>query len=104
MIIHPFEVVVNRVMGAEHCINELFVLHTDFFCLLVVRGAAGTVDDTYFGHGNGVYWMNDLECVGNETMLEDCQYTNNITQSHCYDDDDDIVGVICYDTPTPQGE
>ncbi|KAK7910438.1 hypothetical protein WMY93_015122 [Mugilogobius chulae] len=47
-----------------------------------------------FGEGTGPFWMNDVECTGNETELTQCGHSGNSYCYHYYD-----AGVICKDEP-----
>ena len=48
----------------------------------------------YFGQRSGPIWLNNVECIGNESTLASCGHLGlNITRYclHYYD-----VGIICY--------
>ena len=56
--------------------------------------AAITVESGIFGPGSGPVFLDELDCRGNETDLNDCSHNNG--NSNCFHRED--AGVIC-----PQG-
>ena len=60
-------------------------------CMYV--GEAITVEAGYFGAGLGMVWLEQLQCVGNESQLVDCSRGNSNPYSNCRHTDD--VSVIC---------
>ncbi len=49
-----------------------------------------------FGEGNGLIFLDDLLCIGNETRLLDCPH-NGLGANNCFHDED--VGVRCTELP-----
>jgi len=48
--------------------------------------------DNRFGAGSGQIWLDDVQCVGNETSIADCQH-NGWSNHNCTHSDD--VSVSC---------
>ena len=54
-----------------------------------------TASSTPFGRGTGLIWMDNMQCVGNETRLELCSFPGwGISYSYCRQHNRD-VGVVC---------
>ncbi|VDI23188.1 Hypothetical predicted protein, partial [Mytilus galloprovincialis] len=51
-------------------------------------------------NGNGVIWLNEVQCSGSESKLLNCSFNNNI--EHCSHHDD--VGVHCFLSCSPENE
>ena len=58
-------------------------------CPIFVVGAAAR-GSAYYGHGSGPILLDDVACVGNESRLVDCQYTDNHNCGHNED-----ISVLC---------
>ncbi|XP_001951968.4 uncharacterized protein LOC100160261 [Acyrthosiphon pisum] len=70
------------------------------------KGTAEFKKEAAFGPGNGLIWLDQLRCTGNETTLEDCLH-EKWGSNNCKHSED--VSVICHldtkktnDTPTPE--
>ncbi len=48
--------------------------------------------NAYFGAGSGVIWLQDVDCYGYESQLEDCNH-DGWGHTHCHHHED--VGVKC---------
>lgn len=47
---------------------------------------------SYFGEGVGIIFLDDVECVGNETSLLECSHIG-IGTSNCFHDED--ISLLC---------
>ena len=56
------------------------------------RGALIAVTSAGFGQGSGTIWMDEVNCVGNETRLAECNHLG-WGQHNC--DHSEDAGVIC---------
>ncbi len=63
----------------------------NFECVICHTGAVG-LHSGFFGEGIGLIFLDDLECIGNETTLFECNHAG-IRVSNCFHDED--VGVLC---------
>lgn len=53
-----------------------------------------------FGEGNGHIWLADVECLGNESSIEDCHHKGWNVIGYCFHEED--ASVICTnDTRSP---
>lgn len=59
---------------------------------LGLPGRARVLKDAHFGRGQGIIWLDDVQCAGNETALEDCRH-GDFGVTNCKHDED--VGVQC---------
>jgi serine protease 12 (motopsin) len=46
--------------------------------------------NSFFGQANGTYGMDNVECVGSEAELGDCEH---LTESNCQENE--AAGIIC---------
>lgn len=64
---------------------------TSFFSLYLPIGAIG-LHLAFFGEGVGIIFVDDTECIGNETSILDCSHLG-IGTSNCFHNED--VSVLC---------
>uniref|UniRef100_A0A3Q0RPL9 SRCR domain-containing protein n=1 Tax=Amphilophus citrinellus TaxID=61819 RepID=A0A3Q0RPL9_AMPCI len=57
--------------------------------------------DAFFGEGQGVIWLDDVNCLGNETSLIHCR-RSSFGENNCGHGED--AGVICSDTAPGQSD
>ena len=71
-----------------------------FEVLLYYRGLGLAVSGGVYGSGSGVIWLDNVECLGQESDIAECERSE--WASHNCDHSED-AGVICTDTlpPTP---
>ena len=64
-------------------------------CRQLGLGPSGTsYSSAYFGQGSGPIWLDNIECIGNESTLVSCGHLGvNITRSCSHSED---AGVRCY--------
>uniref|UniRef100_A0A8W8MJW7 SRCR domain-containing protein n=1 Tax=Magallana gigas TaxID=29159 RepID=A0A8W8MJW7_MAGGI len=68
------EVLYNNVWGTV-CDDIWNTNNAQVVCrMLGYEKSAIATTSAYFGQGNGQIWMDDVNCIGNETMLTDCQF------------------------------
>ena len=73
----------------------MYPMHVDspasvtVMCPIFVVGATAR-GSVYYGQGSGPILLDDVACVGNESRLVDCQYTDNHNCGHNED-----IGVLC---------
>ena len=56
------------------------------------RDARQATRNAVHGVGNGIIWLDNIMCIGNETELQDCQ-SNGFGNHNC--DHNEDAGVIC---------
>ena len=66
------------------CIHKIMTLHNSASADAVVQGSA------FYGAGSGPIYLDDVQCIGNESSLLNCSYTS---QHNCVHGED--VGVEC---------
>lgn len=54
--------------------------------------SANATTSAYFGQGSGQIWMDDVNCIGHETILTDCQFLGFGIHNCGHHED---AGVIC---------
>ncbi|XP_034235276.1 uncharacterized protein LOC117641771 [Thrips palmi] len=59
---------------------------------LGMPGKAAVKKEAHFGQGQGIIWMDDVRCAGNESALEKCRH-EDFGVTNCKHDED--VGVEC---------
>lgn len=97
------------VNGTDRCSGRVEVLHDDQWgtvcddewdirdaqvvCRAMDCGTAQTAKSGgYFGQGHGDIWMDDVDCVGNETSLLHCRHPT-LGENNCGHGED--AGVVC---------
>ncbi|KAM9782737.1 scavenger receptor cysteine-rich domain-containing protein DMBT1-like, partial [Neosynchiropus ocellatus] len=86
------EIMHNGVWGTV-CDDHWDVREAQVVCRSVDCGSALTAKPgAFFGTGRGQVWLDDMECVGNETSLEHCPRPE-FGQNNCGHSED--AGVIC---------
>lgn len=95
--------------GTDRCSGRVEVLHdgqwgtvcdddwdirdAQVVCRAMDCGTVQTVKTgSFFGQGQGVIWLDDLNCVGNETSLVHCQRPT-FGENNCGHGED--AGVVC---------
>jgi len=68
-------------------------------CLLYFR-YKGTVVKNRYGPGNGRIWMDNVQCVGNETSIDDCDHAGWSVHNCNHTKD---VAVSCGTSPVQHG-
>lgn len=64
------------------------------------REALSAPTHAIFGEGNGHIWLADVECLGTESSIEDCQHKGWNVIGYCFHEED--ASVICTnDTRSP---
>ncbi|XP_067337962.1 deleted in malignant brain tumors 1 protein-like isoform X2 [Channa argus] len=75
------------------CDDEWDIRDAQVVCRVLDCGTALTAKSGgFFGQGHGDIWMDDVNCVGNETSLEHCQHPS-FGENNCGHGED--AGVIC---------
>ena len=76
------------------CDDNFSMGSADVVCRILSyrEGALAFVGNAAFGQGTGVIWLDDLNCSGAESRLEDCP-SRPIGQQDCSHKED--VGVAC---------
>lgn len=86
------EVLYNNVWGTV-CDDIWNTNNAQVVCrMLGYKKSAIATTSAYFGQGNGQIWMDDVNCIGNETMLTDCQFLGFGIHNCVHAED---AGVIC---------
>ena len=58
------------------------------------NGALVAFRSAAFGQGTGQIWLDDVQCVGNETLISHCNHLGwGVHYSYCRSSDD--AGVVC---------
>ena len=60
-------------------------------CIIMCTGSI-SLNAAYFGQGVGLIFLDDVECVGNETSIFDCLHLG-IGISNCFHSED--VSILC---------
>lgn len=63
-----------------------------FFRILGYFGPSYVKKAAFFGPGKGPIWLDEVNCIGNETHLEKCAFSS-WGQHNCKHDED--VSIIC---------
>uniref|UniRef100_A0A3Q1HEN8 Soluble scavenger receptor cysteine-rich domain-containing protein SSC5D n=1 Tax=Anabas testudineus TaxID=64144 RepID=A0A3Q1HEN8_ANATE len=100
---------IRLVNGTDRCAGRVEVLHdgqwgtvcddewdirdAQVVCRAMDCGTAQTVKSgAFFGQGNGVIWLDDVNCIGNETSLVHCQRPS-FGENNCGHGED--ASVVC---------
>ena len=81
------------------CDTDWDIQDADVICkMLGFEGAWGAECCSYYGAGDGQIWLNQADCLGDETSIAECRHGGwgNHECTH-YED----VGVTCKYTPPP---
>ena len=70
---------------------HVVLLSITFFTCTLHTGAIG-LHVAFFGEGVGIIFVDDAECIGNETSILDCSHLG-IGTSNCFHNED--VSVLC---------
>ncbi|XP_072179728.1 uncharacterized protein [Diadema setosum] len=62
--------------------------------MLGFSGASSALQSAYFGQGSGPIWMDNVQCSGSESDINQCPH-NGFNWNDCSHSED--AGVICYD-------
>jgi len=62
---------------------------------VVLNRNTGQALGTQYGPGEGIIWMEELECVGSEKSLADCPFIGWVTHDCDHDED---VSITCTGT------
>lgn len=75
------------------CDDEWDIRDAQVVCRNMNCGSAISVKPTaYFGEGEGVIWLGDVSCLGNESSLLHCKHLNSSTIDCGHYED---AGVVC---------
>lgn len=75
------------------CDDQWDIRDAQVLCRAMDCGSALTAkSNAYFGEGQGDIWLDDVECLGNETSLLHCKHAN-LGESNCGHGED--AGVEC---------
>lgn len=84
------EILRNNQWGTV-CDDDWDIRDAQVLCRALDCGTAMSVkSNAYFGQGEGVIWLDDVRCVGDEPSLLHCQHS---AESNCGHDED--AGVVC---------
>ncbi|XP_060554810.1 scavenger receptor cysteine-rich domain superfamily protein-like [Ruditapes philippinarum] len=77
------------------CDDNFDSLNVQVLCFMLGYDRSGGVFyEQYSNPGNGTIWLDDLECTGQETSIDECDKKGNIWGSHnCHHEED--VGIKC---------
>uniref|UniRef100_T1J2Z9 Serine protease 12 n=1 Tax=Strigamia maritima TaxID=126957 RepID=T1J2Z9_STRMM len=85
-----------NVLCKEAGFSHIFNVTSSF--LYDSRGAIRALSNAHFGNGNGIYFMDDVRCRGNETSMSKCEF-GGWKIHDCYKDE--AAAVVC-DTSTKE--
>ena len=86
------EVFFNRTWGTV-CDNYWDLKDANVVCgQLGFEGAEKATHWSDFGQGNGRIWMDNVQCIGNESYITDCDY-NGWEANNCNHGED--AGAVC---------
>lgn len=75
------------------CDDDWDIRDAQVLCRAMDCGSAMTAKSSaYFGEGDGDIWLDDVECLGNETSLLHCMHSR-LGESNCGHSED--AGVVC---------
>ncbi|XP_035474116.1 deleted in malignant brain tumors 1 protein [Scophthalmus maximus] len=86
------ELLHNGVWGTV-CDDQWDISNAQVVCRAMDCGTAQAAKSSaYFGQGQGDIWLDDVQCIGNETELTHCKYPS-IGENNCGHGED--AGVVC---------
>ena len=56
--------------------------------------AIGARSQSYYGQGSGIFWLDDVNCVGTELTIDDCSH-RGWGVVNCYNRNYEDAGVRC---------
>ena len=68
---------------------------------ILLTGGDAERDNTVFGPGTGMIWLDNVDCAGTEDTLLDCP-ANNWGENNCSDGHNEDIGVICTGRNSPK--
>jgi len=67
-------------------------------------GAVRAPDSAHFGEGSGKIWLDDVQCVGNERSIEDCQHGEWGIPNCKHSEDASVICLSKYGYKVPDDE
>ena len=71
---------------------SLVLVHLNISYLSFSTGRAVALSRSFFGRGRGIIWFDDIECIGNETSIIDCNHRGHGI-NNCFHSED--ANVLC---------
>ncbi|XP_050415658.2 deleted in malignant brain tumors 1 protein [Patella vulgata] len=91
------EVQINGTWGTV-CDDQWDYLDAGVVCRILGFHFGGLAErNAVFGQGTGPIWLDDVQCVGTETNLDQCKLNTFIGLGNCKHNED--AGVICFTEP-----